>query len=647
MTYHSRQQKYRRTKIRSQMLWLVGAGLTIVGIWLLSTVLKGGLGPTSESIAEPLELQQLQTNSVRAKYAENQNALDVQGTNWTSEAFSETAEAQIKQVLKNATAGSKMSETLQLLDANFACTPLRPTELPEHFQDFPVNIWRAPDSVLMAAKRTVNSSGFPNALKAWLGPLVDCQDIRTEVKTISVKLDVDANETVHVIHVSGLKEAGIAELHADWRCKWQKPSLGESPRLLSIEQEAFQLSSSDSKQPFFQDVTLAVFDDEPAYREQLSHGLDHWLARIETIHGMYLFAEYGIAVGDVNGDGLEDVYVCQPGGLPNRLLVQNPDGTVTDHSHDAGVDWLDHTSSALLVDFDNDGDLDMATAIEDRSILIMENDSTGKFQLASKLPIADRHVQGLSAADYDNDGKLDLYLTMGFADERARPDETRPSFVYHDANDGGANVLFRNTLLDGKLTFTDVTRQVGLDVNNRRHSLAAAWEDYDNDGDQDLYVANDYGQNCLYRNDQGRFKEIAPAANVVDFGSGMSASWADYDRDGDMDLYVGNMFSSAGNRITPQTEFQPSAGKDTRQLFRRFAKGNSLFRNRWAQPKAYATDQTGNHRQPGSFTELADSAGLQRGRWAWSSIFTDLNNDGWEDVVVANGYMSRDKSQDL
>ena len=80
---------------------------------------------------------------------------------------------------------------------------------------------------------------------------------------------------------------------------------------------------------------------------------------------------------------------------------------------------------------------------------------------------------------------------------------------YHDANNGGRNVLLRN---DGRWRFSHATVRAGLDVKNRRFSYAAAWEDFDNDGDQDLYVANDFGRNNLYRNDSGRFTDIAAAA---------------------------------------------------------------------------------------------------------------------------------------
>jgi hypothetical protein len=161
--------------------------------------------------------------------------------------------------------------------------------------------------------------------------------------------------------------------------------------------------------------------------------------------------------------------------------------------------------------------------------------------------------------------------------------------------------------------------------------LAAAWEDFDNDGDQDLYVANDYGQNCLYRNDEGQFINVADELNVVDFGSGMSVSWGDANHDGWMDLYVGNMFSAAGNRVATQSRFMAQSDEATRKLYQRFAKGNSFFEN-----------QNGLR-----FAEVGADAGVEMARWAWSSLFVDVNNDGWDDLFVANGFITADDDRDL
>ena len=176
-----------------------------------------------------------------------------------------------------------------------------------------------------------------------------------------------------------------------------------------------------------------------------------------------------------------------------------------------------------------------------------------------------------------------------------------------------------------------MTESVGLNADNQRWSFSASWEDYDNDGDLDLYVANDYGRNCLYHNDNGRFTNVAKAAGVEDIASGMSACWGDYDRNGYMDIYIANMFSAAGNRITFQRKFQPGMSNPTKTLLQRAARGNSLFAN------------SGD----GTFVDVTVDAAVTMGRWAWGSLFVDLNNDGWDDLVVANGFLTSEDSGDL
>ena len=168
-------------------------------------------------------------------------------------------------------------------------------------------------------------------------------------------------------------------------------------------------------------------------------------------------------------------------------------------------------------------------------------------------------------------------------------------------------------------------------MNNRRFSYAATWEDYDDDGDLDVYIANDFGRNNLYRNDNGQFVDVAPESNVEDIGPGMSACWGDYDNDGRMDLYVSNMFSSAGNRITGQNQFQTAANQQTRGAFRRHARGNSLFHNLGG----------------GVFEDVSVDLGVDLGRWAWGSRFADLNNDGWQDLIVTNGFVTQEDTGDL
>ena len=189
-----------------------------------------------------------------------------------------------------------------------------------------------------------------------------------------------------------------------------------------------------------------------------------------------------------------------------------------------------------------------------------------------------------------------------------------------------AQLKWKNHLLAnlGDWRIEDVTEAAGLDVNNQRFSYAASWEDFDNDGDLDLYVANDFGRNNLYQNNDGRFTDIAANAGVEDISAGMSVSWSDYNQDGLMDIYVGNMFSSAGNRIAYQRQFREGLDAGANRALKRHARGNSLFQNGG----------------DGTFQDVTLSAGVNMGRWSWSSHFADVNNDSHEDLLIVNGMVT-------
>ena len=354
----------------------------------------------------------------------------------------------------------------------------------------------------------------------------------------------------------------------------------------------------------------------------------------EGCFGIYQ-GNQGLAIGDANGDGLEDLYLCQPDGLPNLLFLRNPDGTLTDHSKESGLNILDISRGVLFVDFDNDGDQDLVLTHR-FSVSVFENSGQAKFERRITIPLESR-VAGVSAADYDHDGDLDFYVCGYSPRSKTSPSDIFANPVpYEDARNGAFNYLFRH---DGKFAFTDATPGSGLEQNNTQFSFTATWEDYDNDGDLDLYVANDFGRNNLYRNTliptgTAHFEDVAEQAGTLDIAAGMAASWGDIDRDGLMDLYVSNMWSSAGNRITYQNQFRAKKHSDenTKSLIRRHARGNSLFRN---QGKG------------APFTDVSLTTGTAMGRWAWGSLLMDLNNDGWEDIYVANGFMSAPQSGDL
>lgn len=380
--------------------------------------------------------------------------------------------------------------------------------------------------------------------------------------------------------------------------------------------------------PLFADVTGTVLASE-----QLSRGTPYWLAHLDPATGIDIYGNNGVAVGDIDGDGVDEIFVCQPAGLPNKLFRWQS-GRLTDIATQSGVDLLDDTTSALFLDLRNIGRQDLVVLRGGAGPLLFLNDGVGKFSLvadAFRFARAPRgSFTGMAAADFDRDGKLDLYVCC-YSFFQSEAQFTYPT-PYFDAQNGPPNFLFRNRLTEtGGGFFEDVTTAVGLDENNNRFSFAPAWCDYDGSGWPSLYVANDFGRNNLYRNERGRFRDVAAEAGVEDIGPGMSAAWFDATGDGRPDLYIANMWTRAGQRAVASPEFGDRFPAAVRAAWRGHTKGNSLYRNRG----------------DGRFDDVGAAMGVEMGRWAWSADAADFDNDGRPEIFVTCGMFTNSREPDL
>jgi tetratricopeptide (TPR) repeat protein len=413
-----------------------------------------------------------------------------------------------------------------------------------------------------------------------------------------------------------------------WSIDWILPNETEARiagwRVAQEERARFSGSSS------FADIAPQAFASVASFRDQLLPGVDHWRTVLDGACGIDVYGHNGIALGDMDGDSFDDIYVCQPSGLPNRLYRNRGDGTFEDVTESSGTGLLENTACALFLDVTNSGRQDLVVVRAGGPSLFV-NEGHGKFHErpnAFQFTIPPQGTfTGAAAADYDNDGWLDIYFCL-YSYYQGN-DQYRYPTPYYNADNGPANFLLRNQR-DG--TFRDVTREAGMSANNRRFSFCCAWRPSLAGNAPDLYVVNDFGRKNLYANDgTGHFQDIAPEAGVEDVGAGMSVSCLDYDNDGKCDLYVANMWTAAGNRIASQPTFRERDDETARTLYRKHAMGNSTLRN------------LGHNK----FEDRTQKSGLAMGRWSWSSDAWDFDQDGFPDVYITNGMVTGASGHDL
>ncbi len=333
------------------------------------------------------------------------------------------------------------------------------------------------------------------------------------------------------------------------------------------------------------------------------------------------FVWNGAAAADVDRDGLIDVFVT---GHPRNHLYRNlGNGRFQDLAEEAGVAWFyNRATTALFVDYDNDGDSDLFLSAAGTQMLF-ENRlrPSGKlsFEDVSVPAGVDRQAVGFSAAaaDVNRDGLPDIYVASYNRYGVVMPD------AWDRASNGTPNLLFIN---QGGGRFVEKGRELG--AADTRWSYAASFADFDGDGDQDLFVANDFGEKGLFLNQDGRFQDVAGERGVLDPGNGMGVALGDYDNDGLLDLHFANMSSTAGNRIL-QRLFPKSNGASGGVL-KKLAAGNSLYRNQG----------------DGTFRDTTSEVGGFPAGWAWGGGFLDFDNDGFEDLYTSNGFISGKSMKD-
>ncbi|MFI5454435.1 MAG: FG-GAP repeat domain-containing protein [Isosphaerales bacterium] len=316
----------------------------------------------------------------------------------------------------------------------------------------------------------------------------------------------------------------------------------------------------------------------------------------------------GINLCDFNRDGCLDLLVTDLDG--NVLYQGRPDGTLIDVTTQVRLPRTPLMITATFADLDGDGWEDLI-----HGSLLLRNNEGQYFTPVTATTLKVRPQSNVIVADYDRDGKMDLYVTALGGTKTA-------TWIKGEGGGQVGNRLWRNL---GNWEFMDVTGPSGASGGNRS-TFSAVWLDADEDGWPDLYVINEFGNGVLLVNrGDGTFRERSIAEEPGDFGS-MGVTAGDIDNDGHIDLYVGNMYSKAGNRIManvwPGSYPEPMMAK-----LRSFTTGSQLHHNLGGL----------KFERIGRELQVADVG------WSYGPAMADLNNDGWLDIYATCGFISRSR----
>ncbi|CAZ98831.1 FG-GAP-like repeat-containing protein [Zobellia galactanivorans] len=403
----------------------------------------------------------------------------------------------------------------------------------------------------------------------------------------------------------------IMTLFLMWNCTTEKKQAKEEK-----QQERVQVDKSLKFEVKLKEQTQVTFANELKESKNLNY-----------FNFPYMYAGAGVAVGDINNDGLPDVFFVG-NGVENKLYLNTGNFKFSDISnaaHIGGKEKPRWSSGVTMADVNADGFLDIYVCVsgpspDKRNLLFINNGDTTFTESAKEFGLDDAGFSNQATFfDYDKDGDLDMFLAS------YPPAEFQSSNAFYVEKQTSATMEESDQLYEnvGGGKFKNVTKESG--IYNFGLSLNASVSDFNNDGWFDIYVSNDFNSpDFLYINQKdGTFKDQVKKFTNHTSNFGMGSDAADFNNDGWIDLLQADMMSSSNfGKKRNMSSMRPEYFHEAVELGLHYQyMRNSLQMN------------NGND----SFSDIAELAGVSNTDWSWSALFADLNNDGWKDIFITNG----------